>query len=160
PRFGPLGVYQVSGEVDRLAGFGLHAYRGSGVRVPTLAQQAYSSSSTFIASGFGFEEHTVPVRDTIAQLLGVQPLRPEHSSHSGVGGSWNGGGVRLGADSFTVTVRDRIILTGNYTEFAVQAFLAQQGHPNVGSVRFFANALGTRTRGFDANAEYRFRVGT
>ncbi len=160
PRLGTLGVYQVSVAMNRLAGFGLHGYRGTGERVPTIAQSAFSSSSTFIANGLGFEERTVAIRDTIAQLLGVQPLRPERSSHFGAGGSWSGGGLRLSVDYFSVSVRDRTILTGNFSDVAVQTFLAQQRYPNVGSVRFFANALRTRTRGVDASAEYRFRVGT
>jgi len=160
PHLGTLGVFQLSGEMDGLHGFGIRGYHGTGVRVPTLAQTAYSSSSTFIASGFGFEQRTLAIRDTIARILGVQPLRPEWSQHSGVGGSWSGGGLRLGVDYFSVTVRNQIILTGDFTDFAVQAFLAQQHFPNVGSLRFFANALRSRTRGVDASAEYRARVGT
>jgi len=154
-----IGVYQLSAALNRFHGFGLRGYRGTGARVPTLAQIAFSSASTFVASGIGFEERTLAVRDTIAQLLGVQPLRPERSSHYGAGGSWSGGGLRLGADYFSVSVRKRIILTGTFSDFALQNFLAQYGYFNVGRVRFLANALRTRTHGVDANAEYRFRAG-
>ena len=160
PSLGSLGVYQLSAAVNGFRGFGLRGYRGTGVRVPTLAQTAFSSASTFVANGFGFDDRTVAIRDTIARLLGVPPLRPEHSSHFGVGGSWSGGGLRLGADYFSVAVRDRIILTGKFSDFAVQSYLAQQRFPFIASVRFFANALRTRTHGIDADAEYRFGVGS
>src|SRR5262249_34206463 len=48
----------------------------------------------------------------------------------------------------------RIVLTGSFTAFSVQTYLAQQRYPGIGSVRFLANALRTQSHGVDLRAGY------
>jgi len=158
PKLGTLDVYQLSGRLAPWHGVELFGYAGTGVRVPSLSQAAFSSSATRIVESSGFDDRTVPVRDPLADVLGIPALGPEHSRHAGMGAGWSGRGLRLGADLFAVTVRDRIILSGSFDDPSLQFFLAQQHFPGIGSVRFFANALRTRTTGLEASASYRVRV--
>jgi iron complex outermembrane receptor protein len=155
---GSLGVYQLSAGLDPLRGVALHGSYGIGERVPSLSQAWFSSTTTTVVGPFGFDDRTVPVRDQLAAVLGAKPLQPERSYHWNLGGRWITGALSLSAAYYRIRVRDRIILSGSFDDIAVQTFLEQRRFFGIGGVRFFSNALGTRTTGVDAAASYRFRV--
>ena len=159
--FGALGAYRFSGAVGPLRGISVHAAYGSGVRIPSLGQSWFSSSSTTVVGQLGFDDRTVPVLDPMAAVLGASRLRTEQSRTVSAGGRWTGvPRLTVSADYYRIAVDDRIILSGSFDDLAVQSFLTQQGFPGIGAVRFFKNALATRTTGLDAAATYRFSVGT
>lgn len=160
--FGALGVFRLSGAFTPRRGISVHAAYGTGVRVPALAQAWFSSSSTSVEGLFAMDDRTVPVLDPMAGALGAIPLQPEHSRSVSASARWTPGGVQpltLSADFYRIAVDDRIILSGSFDALAVQSFLNQTGFPGIGAVRFFSNALATRTTGLDASATYRFSVG-
>jgi iron complex outermembrane receptor protein len=140
----------------------VHAGYGTAVRVPALAQSWFSSSSAIIEGLFPLDDRTVPVLDPMASALGAIRLQPEHSRSVSAGARWTAKGVRpltLSADFYRIAVDDRIILSGTFDALAVRSFLTQAGFPGIGAVRFFSNALATRTTGLDASATYRLSVG-
>ncbi|HEV8150704.1 MAG TPA: TonB-dependent receptor, partial [Gemmatimonadales bacterium] len=160
PEFPARGVYQLSAELGRLHGVRLWASYGTAVRVPALAQSWFSSTSILVSGNLGFAERTVPVSDRLGIVLGSKPLRAERSRH------WSEGitlqplrALTLSAAYSHIGVDDRIILSGKFADPAIGQYLAQQGFFGIQSVRFFANALGTRTTGMDVSAAYRFGVG-
>ncbi|HEV8600844.1 MAG TPA: TonB-dependent receptor [Gemmatimonadales bacterium] len=156
---GAIGVYRFSGALEPIRGISVHAAYGTGVRVPSLAQSWFSSRSATITGPFRFDHRTVPVSDPLAVVLGVRRLRSEHSHSVSAGAAWTGvPRLTLSADYYRIAVDDRIILSGSFGHIAVQNFLGQHGYPGIGSVRFFQNALATRTSGLDAAATYRLTL--
>lgn len=60
----------------------------------------------------------------------------------------------LTLDTYQIDIAHRILLSSNLNDAAVLAALQQQGNSNVTSVRYFANAANTRTRGVDLVGTY------
>jgi iron complex outermembrane receptor protein len=151
-------VYTLRGELAPLDGIALRGSYGSGARVAPLSQSWYSTTAISVTGPVGVEDRTVPVAEQVGVLLGARPLRPERSTDLELGGSVTRiKRATLRADYYRIRVDHRVILSGTFKDPAVGSFLGQQGIPGIGAVRFFTNALTTRTSGLDATASYRFR---
>ncbi|HTL06574.1 MAG TPA: TonB-dependent receptor, partial [Gemmatimonadales bacterium] len=151
-------VYTLRGELAPLDGVALRGSWGTGARVPPLSQSWYSTTATNLTGLIGLEDRTVPAADQVGVLLGARRLQPERSTDLELGGSVTRfKGVTLRADYYRIRVEHRVILSGTFKDPAVGSFLSQQGFPGIAAVRFFTNALTTRTSGIDARASYRFR---
>ncbi|WP_411281094.1 TonB-dependent receptor [Gemmatimonas sp.] len=139
------------------------AIRGAvntGFRAPSLAQINYSASASNVLVINGVptpnEARTIPVNTDVARALGAKPLEAERST------SYTSGFVFTPTASFSATVdgynidiRDRIILSSNFTGTAIQSILSR--FPGFGGdvrPRFFTNAIDTRTRGVDVVLRY------
>jgi iron complex outermembrane receptor protein len=134
--------------------------RGSvstGFRAPSLGQSFFSSTATnFLnVNGTGLvpvESLTLPVASAPAQVLGAVPLKPENSLNMGAGVVLTPlPALDITVDYYRIAIDDRIVLSGNFTAPAVVALLAPFG---ANSVRFFTNAIDTRTNGVDVTANY------
>jgi iron complex outermembrane receptor protein len=55
---------------------------------------------------------------------------------------------------YNIQIRDRILLTGNFTDPAVRTLLVSKGINGVSGGRYFTNAADTRTTGLDITARY------
>jgi iron complex outermembrane receptor protein len=134
------------------------AVRGSistGFRAPHLAQEWFSSTATNFIGGVPFEIKTFPVTDPVARALGASPLKPEKSVNESAGITWQPTpAFTTSLDLYQIAIKDRIVLSSNYTGAVVTNFLTSQGLPAVGGGRYFANAVDTRTRGADLTARY------
>jgi iron complex outermembrane receptor protein len=62
----------------------------------------------------------------------------------------------LTVDAYQINIDDRITLTGLLSSAGVRQILRNNGFSGNQYVRFFANAIDTRTRGIDAVANYTF----
>jgi len=139
------------------------ALRGAvntGFRAPSLAQINYSASASNVLVVNGVptpnEARTVPVNTPVAQALGATPLRPEKST------SYTAGVVYTPSkefsatvDGFNIDIKDRIILSSNFTGAAIQTILSKfPGYGGDIRPRFFTNAINTRTRGVDVVLRY------
>jgi len=161
PVLGTTGVYTLRGTLDPLGGIALRGSYGTGARVAPLAQSWFSSTATKVTGQSVLDDRLAPVGDPVALELGAKRLRPERSSDLGLGASVTRvRGLTLSADFYRVRVSRRIILSGSYDDPAILSFLVQQRIFGIGGVRFFANALATRSTGVDASAAYRFAVGS
>jgi len=135
----------------------------TGFRAPSLGQSFFSSTATnFInVAGQGlvpFESLTLPVSSPAAQVLGAQPLKPEHSTHASAGLVVTPTpGLDVALDYYHIAIDDRIVLSGNFTGPLITQLLAPFG---ANSARFFTNAINTRTNGVDATAAYRVAFST
>jgi iron complex outermembrane recepter protein len=124
----------------------------TGFRAPSLGQTYFSAVSTnFLRDASGnvvpFQVWTAPVNSPIAKALGAEPLRPETSRNYSGGIVWQpASSLELTADYFHIDIKNRIVLSGNFTQPQVQPLLAPFG---ANSARFFTNAIDTRTNGYD-----------
>ena len=128
------------------------------IRAPGLAQEGFSD--TTLSFGVGRQlvrTRTLRVDDPIARSLGARDLKPETSENYSIGiTAHNDAGFTLTVDAFRVNVADRVTLSDRLFGPGLEAFVqAQPGGANVQSVRFFTNAIDTKTTGVDVVAGWR-----
>ena len=154
------------------------AVRGAistGFRAPGVAQQFFAASATNNIIGIGLVDSvTLPVGNPVAQALGSSPLQPETAVNWSVGTVVTpGSGFTFSFDYYQIDIDDRIVLTENLSATrdalgnpsgsnpgrAIATILNNAGFNTISAARFFINGIDTRTKGFDAIANYRFDVG-
>ncbi|WP_043606510.1 TonB-dependent receptor plug domain-containing protein [Novosphingobium sp. Rr 2-17] len=142
-------------------------FRGAfsnGFRAPSLSQQAYAQTATQVSLVNGsyqlIESKIVQTGSAIAQALGAKDLKPEKSRNYSFGVTLTPlAGFTLTVDAYQINIDDRITLTGLLSSAGVRQILRDNGFSGDQYVRFFANAIDTRTRGIDAVANYSFTLG-
>ena len=161
PEYGTLPAAVVSGSYGPLTGFTLRGSAGAGFRVPSQGQRWFTRTLIPVVEDLGLYDLLVPATHPIAKALGATPLRPERSGHRSIGLGLRTPRERitLSADYYWIAVRHRIVLTEKFNAPTVRFFLDGQGYGGVGSVQFFANAINTRTTGFEARGRYELSVG-
>lgn len=160
--FGATTSGALSGRFDFTPKVAVRGTLSTGFRAPTLAQQYYSSiTSQYQDLGQGtvlVETGTFPVDAQISRLLGAEQLKPEKSRSATAGVVLNPlPGWNLSLDAFYIRIDDRINLSSNLdiSSDTVQAYLADNGlSTNYSSLRYFTNAVDTRTRGVELVSQY------
>lgn len=148
---------ELTGKLAGLYRVGPHfALRGtvsSSVRAPSLPQVGFADRTVnFGANRTLVITRTAPV--PIARALGARDLEAETARNLSFGATGRLGTLQWSIDAFQVWVDERIVLSERFFGEALEAFV--QGLPGgtgVQSVRFFANAVDTRTRGVDVVAD-------
>ena len=151
-------VYHLDGAFRAWRGLSLRAAYGTGLRAPSLTETRYSRSVIRLIGTTGIIDLTVPAGSPVAGVLEVPPPRLERSRSLELGGGWTEDRLSVNAGYYRVRIADRSILTGDFDNPAIQLFLAQQGFPGVGAVRFLIGALATETRGVEASARAKLAV--
>jgi iron complex outermembrane receptor protein len=125
-------------------------------RAPNLAQVGFSDTTlNFGDGGSLIRTRTLRVDDPIAQSLGAETLEEEKSVNISAGFVANADNLRISFDLFQIEVDDRITLSERlFSEDLVDFVQAQPGGADIQSVRFFTNAVDTRTRGIDIVIAY------
>ena len=144
------------------------ALRGAfsnGFRAPSLAQQDFAQTSTSInlVGGVYIPVLTKIVKtgSPVAQALGAQPLKPEKSKNYSLGFTLTpAASLSLSVDAYQIDLDNRITLTGLLSGNGIKNILIANGFSGDQSVRFFTNAVDTRTRGVDVVGTYAFDVGS
>lgn len=155
--FGDTLTGKLSGIFTVVDGFNLRAAVSNSFRAPGLQQIGFSDTTfSFNTSGALVRTRTLPIGSPIARALGVRSLDPEESLNYSVGFTAAPvSGLSLSLDAYQVEVDDRITLSENFSGSALETFVAgQPGGAGISSVRFFANAVDTETRGVDLVANY------
>src|SRR5262249_7555357 len=131
----------------------LRAAASTGFRAPSLGQSYFSAVSTNFLRDLAthivtpFQIWPAPVNSALARVLGAEPLRPERSRNYSGGAAWEPmANLEMTADFFRIDIKHRIVLSGNFTQSALQPLLRPLGATGV---RFFTNAIDTHTRGYD-----------
>lgn len=142
----------------------LRATVSNGFRAPSLSQSGYAQTANqanIINGVFTFvESKTVRPDSAVGEALGAQPLKPEKSTNYSVGLALTPfSGFSATVDAYRIELRDRIALTGLLSGSGVAAVLARNGLPTNLSVRYFANAIDTNTKGVDLVASYSHDIG-
>jgi len=139
--------------------FALRGSLSTGFRAPHLAQSCFSSTATNFIGGVPFDILTFPVSAAAAKALGATPLEPEESTNRSLGFTWNPTpDFSASVDYYDISIKDRIVLSSNFTGAPVIALLATQGITGIGGGRYFTNAVDTRTEGVDVSARYTLRT--
>jgi iron complex outermembrane receptor protein len=136
------------------------AVRGAlsnGFRAPSLAQEYFSSISTTFISGVPYEVGTFPVNSLVAKALGAKDLKAEKSVNISAGITYALANLSLTVDGYQIRIKDRIVLTENFTGSSIANFLQTKGINATGG-RFFTNGINTKTNGIDLTARYGFTL--
>lgn len=152
---------KLSGRYEVTDWFALRGALSNGFRAPSLAQQSFAQTSTSVNLVGGVY---VPVLTKVvktgsptARALGAQPLKPEKSMNYSFGTTITpGSGLTLSVDGYQIDLDDRITLTGLLSGNGVRNILIRNGFSGDQSLRFFTNAVDTRTRGVDVVGTYAF----
>jgi len=139
----------------------LRATVASGFRAPSLPQQHYTAVTSNFNGTVFLESGTFPVDHPVATALGAEPLQPETSLSYSLGLVLQPiDRLYITLDAYQIEVDDRIILSGNLQGAALVSLVSALGYPNVTSVRYFTNAVDTRTRGVDLVGSYALPLGS
>ncbi|MBB4839986.1 iron complex outermembrane receptor protein [Sphingomonas kyeonggiensis] len=139
------------------------AWRGSagtGYRAPSLGQSAYSRTIPNITNGVLATNKLARVDSAVARALGATALKPEKATNLSTGLVWTpSSDLSVTVDFYQTTIDDRIALSETLTGTLVRQVLTSAGFPTYSGAQYFTNAVDTRTRGIDATARYRWRLG-
>lgn len=177
---GDTTIYKVSSRYELNEWMALRASFNTGFRAPTLAQRAYSATTSQFRDidGDGISEtlllKNLQVDSAEAIALGATPLTPEMSENLSVGLTLNPfSGFALTFDAYQIDVEDRIAVTTTFSPVdtrisadgvttigeQIQAILVAEGlSPDI-SGQYYTNAIDTRTQGFDVVGTYKWSAG-
>ena len=132
----------------------LRGAASTGFRAPSLAQSSYRQISTILENNQAFEVGLFPSDSPAAQALGAKKLDAEDSVNLTAGFVYTQGNFSLTVDAYRIDIDDRIVLSENLAGAAVAQILANAGELNTERVRYFTNAIDSRTQGVDIVATY------
>lgn len=169
-------IYKVGGRYALSNWLALRASYNTGFRGPSLAQQAYSSTTSQFRDldGDGESEllllKNLAVDSVTAKALGASPLKPETSRNLSFGFALTPySNLSVTVDAYQIELDDRIVVTSTFSPLdtrlsadgvttigdQVQALLSASGLSSGISGQYYTNAIDTRTRGGDIVATYR-----
>lgn len=133
----------------------LRGSASTGFRAPSLAQAYFNTSYTNVIGGVPEEVLLAKNNSDITRTLGVAPLKQEKAVNVSLGfTSRPANGLTLTLDGYYVKIKDRIVLTGDFSRDNAPELTATFDAFNVSKVKFFTNALDTKTWGLDAVATW------
>lgn len=131
----------------------------TGFRAPSLAQVYFNSTITNFVGGQAVQVQIAQNGSAITQALGVPPLKQETSVNASLGfTSQLGNGFSLTVDGYYVRIKDRVVLTGQFSD-DLPVIANELKALNVSRVQFFTNAISTRTRGIDIVLAHQAQIG-
>ena len=158
--FGDATVGKVSAFYRPSELIAFRATAATGFRAPSLQQTFFSTISSQQSGGVLVNVGTFAVDDPISRALGSQSLRPEKTDSLSAGIVLKPfPGLVISADLFRIDIDDRIVLSETLAGAAVTNVLRAAGVTNTSQVRFFNNAVDTRTDGYEITAEWRGQMG-
>jgi iron complex outermembrane receptor protein len=123
-----------------------------------LAQEYFTTTSTNFINGLPFDIKTFQVTDPAARALGATDLKPEKSTNFSGGFTFDPTpDFSASIDYYNIRIRDRVVLSSNFTGTSVTNYLTGLGFPGIGGGRYFTNGVDTRTEGVDVTARYKWK---
>jgi iron complex outermembrane receptor protein len=136
------------------ANLSLRGAISTGFRAPSLAQNSYRQISTVLENSQPFEVGLFPTDASAAKALGAKKLDAENSVNLTAGFMYTQDSFSLTVDAYRIDIDDRVVLSENLTGSAVKQILENAGELNTESVRYFTNAIDSRTQGVDIVASF------
>ena len=149
--FGETVNYKVAGRFRVNENFSLRASHSSGFRAPSLAQIHYNLVFNNIVAGRSVRTLLSSNTSTVTKAFGIGELKEETAVNFSGGLTLTAGGFSGTVDAYSITVKDRIILTDNFDATALNI--------GVEAAQFFANGVDTKTNGIDVVLNYRHFLG-
>lgn len=140
-------------------GIALRGSASTGFRAPSLHQRYFQNTSTQFVNGLPSNTLTLNNDSPIVRnVVGVDALKPETSVNLAVGITARAGrAFTITVDAYQIDITNRIVYSGSFTR--AQLGFGANDYPGVNLVRFFANAVNTRTQGLDIVASDRIKAG-
>jgi iron complex outermembrane recepter protein len=165
--FGDAQIGKITARYDIMPELAIRGTASTGFRAPTLGEEYYSATN--VAPTYAFVQ--LPPDSAAAQQIGVQPLKPEHSTNYSLGFVAKPlDDLSMTLDAYSISLRDRIYSTGSLygsaggtvVSTAVNSAIAAHGNvldPTVvccgfTGINIFTNGLDTDTKGLDFTANY------
>lgn len=129
--------------------FNLRGSVSSGFRAPSLQQTYFNTVFTNFVGGQPQEVYLANNLSTVTRTLGIPRLKQERSVNQSIGFTFKPlSNLSVTVDAYQVNIKDRIVLTGYFTDQDpdIGADLTALG---VVQAQFFTNAVDTRNRGVD-----------
>ncbi|WP_031427928.1 TonB-dependent receptor [Flavimarina sp. Hel_I_48] len=126
--------------------FNLRGSLSSGFRAPSLAQIYYNLRFTNFIGGEALESLLSPNNSPVTASFGIGPLKEETALNAALGFTTTINSFSATIDGYYISVKDRIVLTGNFDAATI---------PGVEAAQFFANGADTRTKGLDVVLSYK-----
>jgi iron complex outermembrane receptor protein len=135
----------------------------SGFRAPSMQQRFYAKTNTLFVTINGVltpvESGTFTNDSEPARILGIPDLKQETSQNYTLGLTTRlSKGLDLTVDAYQIDIKDRIVLTNNFTGGNDPSLLAQLQAAGASQANFFTNAVDTRARGLEAVLSYDFKI--
>jgi iron complex outermembrane receptor protein len=159
--FGSTTTGKIAGRYEPIHGMAFRGAVSSGFRAPSLGQEYFSNTAiNFVGTpAVPLEIRTFPVASAEAQILHAKPLRPEKSMNYSAGVALEPmRSLSLTVDYYRIDLKDRIVLSNNFTSQAVVDTLAAHGVTGVQGGRYFTNAVDSRTNGLDIIGNYGWSI--
>lgn len=156
-------IYKLNGRYELTDWLAARASFNTGFRAPTLAQQAYSSTTSQFRDLDGDGENellllkNLPVNSAAAIALGASPLVPETSENISFGFTLTPlNNLAITIDAYRIDVDDRIAVTTTFSSLdaRIRNILTANGLPAEISGQYYTNAIDTRTEGIDVVGTY------
>ncbi|MEO7265130.1 MAG: TonB-dependent receptor [Ferruginibacter sp.] len=157
--FGDTWNYKFSTRYKFSDMFSLRASLSTGFRAPAMQQRFYEKTSTLFVSTPGglvpTESGTFTNDSKAAEILGIPKLKEETSHNYSVGLTARPfKGLELTVDAYQIDIKNRIVLTNNFTGGNNAALKAQLAAAGASTANFFSNAIDTRARGLETVLSY------
>ncbi len=149
--FGETFNYKLASRYKISDAFSLRGSISSGFRAPSLAQIYYNLIFNNIVAGESVPSLLSANNSTVTKAFGIGPLKEETAFNGSVGFTFSMGGLSATVDAYSISVKDRIILT--------EAFDASDKGLGVEDAQFFANGVDTKTQGIDVVINYQTELG-
>jgi len=155
--FGNSTTFKVAARYkEPLNRFSVRASASTGFRAPSLHQINLSNIQTLVSGGTVSNQGTFDNNSPVLRQLGVENLKEEESVNITFGiAARPTSNLNVSADVFQIDVDDRIIFSSSIANSdpltTVGGILADN---MITSLKFFINAVNTRTRGVDFVANY------
>lgn len=163
--FGSTLNYKLASRLKLTDGIALRASATSGFRAPSMQQRFYAKSNTLFVSQGGqlvaVESGTFTNESQVAQILGIPKLKQETSQSFSLGATFQiARGLEVTLDAYQIDIKDRIVLTNNFTAAGNADLKAKLDAANANTANVFTNAIDTRSRGLEGVINYSTRFGT
>ena len=162
--FGQSIIGKVATRVKLPGGISLRGAASTGFRAPSLQQLWFSNVSTLFLDVGGVLSPTQVLtsnnQSPVTKAFGIPRLKEERSIHASGGVSFHPNeNLTLSADGYFIRLRDRIVLTSQFTNANMTVAEILAPFPGVSQAQFFANAVDTDTTGVDVVGDYSVDAG-
>ena len=157
--FGNNATFKVNGRIKSpLNRFSLRGSVATGFRAPSLHQIHLSIIQTLISDGTVSNQGTFDNNSPVLRNLGVDNLKEEESLNFSIGVAARPiDNLFVSLDFFQIDVDDRIVYSSSIAAIDTNGIVAEILAANsITSLKFFINAVNTRTRGADFVANYQY----
>ncbi len=157
--FGSTLNYKLAARYKITDDFAIRGSINSGFRAPSMQQRFFAKTNTLFVSQGG---NLVPIQagtftndSKPAQILGIPKLKEETSHSYSLGITAKPfRNFEITVDAYEIDIKNRIILTNNFTGGSDSALKAQLSAVGASTANFFTNAIDTRAKGLETVLSY------